>query len=271
MATVTPEARVGPLLRGWRERRRLTQQELALDAGISARHLSFIETGRSKPGRDVLLRVAEHLGLAARERNRLLLTAGFAPAFPERALDDPDLAPVRDAIDRILSAHEPYPAMVVDRRWNVVAANTPVVAMTEWIDPELLEEPVNALRAGLHPRGLARWVVNLGEIRAYFFDRVQRQLEVTTDDGLAALFAEVAAYPAPDHAPLPADEAPARQILTPLRMRTPDGRDLSFLGTVATFGFAGEVTSSELSIESLFPADAATADALKNLAEGGRL
>jgi transcriptional regulator with XRE-family HTH domain len=271
MATVSSEVHVGPLLREWRERRRLTQLDVALEAGISARHLSFIETGRSRPGRDVLLRVAEPLGLPVRECNRLLLAAGFAPAFPERSLEDPELAPVREAIDRILAAHEPYPAMVVDRRWNVVAANTAVLAMTAWIDDDLLEPPVNALRAGLHPRGLARWVVNLGEVRAYFAERVQRQLALTADDELAALFAEVSAYPAPEHGPLTAAEAAARQILTPLRMRTPAGGELSFLGTVATFGFAGEVTTSELSIESLFPADPATAEACRHLAEhGGR-
>lgn len=270
MATASSQAQVGSLLREWRERRRLTQLDLALDAGISTRHLSFVETGRSKPGREVLLRVAERLEVPFRERNQLLLAAGHAPAFPERSLEDSELAPVRQALDRILTAHEPYPAMVIDRGWNVVAANSAIGAFAEWVDPELLEPPINALRVGLHPRGLAPWVVNLGEVRAYFTERIQRQVAITADDDLAALLEEVAGYPAPEHGRLPATEAVAREILTPLRLRTPDGDELSLVGTVATFGFAGEVTTSELSIESLFPADAATAETLKNLARERR-
>jgi transcriptional regulator with XRE-family HTH domain len=267
MAAVSAQVGIGTLLREWRERRRLTQLDLALDAGISARHLSFVETGRSKPGRDVLLRVAERLDLPVRERNQLLLAAGFAPAFPQRSLQDAELAPVRDALDRILTAHEPYPAMVVDRAWNVVAANAAARLLVDWVDPELLVPPVNAMRVGLHPRGLARWVVNLGELRSHFLQRLERQVALTADEDLAALLAEVSAYPAPEHEgePLAPAEAAAREILTPLRLRTPDGRELSFLGTVATFGFAGEVTTSELSIESLFPADAATAAAFESL------
>jgi transcriptional regulator with XRE-family HTH domain len=266
MPTASPNADVGPLLREWRERRRLTQLELALDAGTSARHLSFVETGRSKPGREVLLRVAEQLEVPFRERNQLLLAAGYAPAFPERSLEEPELAPVREALDRVLAAQEPYPAMAMDRGWNVVAANSAFRAFGEWVDPELLEPPVNALRMGLHPRGLAPLVLNLGEVRAYFLERLQRQVAITADDDLAAMLELVTSYPAPEHEQLPAAEAAAREILTPLRMRTPDGEVLSFVGTVASFGFAGEVTTSELSIESLFPADAATAEALESMA-----
>jgi len=266
MPTASSNANVGPLLREWRERRRLTQLELALDAGTSARHLSFVETGRSKPGREVLLRVAEQLEVPFRERNQLLLAAGYAPAFPERSLEEPGLAPVREALDRVLTAQEPYPAMAMDRGWNVVAANSAFRAFGEWVDSELLEPPVNALRLGLHPRGLAPLVLNLGEVRAYFLERLQRQVAITADDDLAALLDLVANYPAPEHEQLPASEAAAREILTPLRMRTPDGDELSFVGTVATFGFAGEVTTSELSIESLFPADAATAETLERMA-----
>jgi transcriptional regulator with XRE-family HTH domain len=270
MPTASSQAGVGLLLREWRERRRLTQLELALDTGISARHLSFVETGRSKPGRDVLLRVAEQLDVPFRERNRLLLTAGHAPAFPERSLVDPELGPVREALDRILAAHEPYPAMVIDRGWNIVAANSAIGVFGEWVDRELLEPPINALRVGLHPRGLARWVVNLGEVRAYFLERIQRQVAITADDDLAALLELVAGYPAPEQEHLSAAEAAAREILTPLRLRTPDGGELSFVGTVATFGFAGEVTTSELSIESLFPADAATAKTFEDRARDRR-
>ena len=265
MATVTPQSRVGPLLRGWRERRRLSQLELALDAGVSARHLSFVETGRSKPSAEMVLLLAEQLQVPFRERNHLLLAAGHAPAFPERSLEDPDLAPVREALDRILAAHEPYPAIVIDRAFNLVAANSAIETLGKWVDPELLEPPVNALRVGFHPRGLARWTVNLGEVRAYFFERIQRQIAITGDEDLAGLLEEIAAYPAPEHEPLPASEAAAREILAPLRLRAPNGAELSFFGTVATFGFAGEVTTSELSIELLFPADRATAEAFEDL------
>jgi transcriptional regulator with XRE-family HTH domain len=265
MATAISQSRVGPLLREWRERRRLSQLELALDAGVSARHLSFVETGRSRPSAEMVLLLAERLQVPFRERNHLLLAAGHAPAFPERPLDDPELAPVREALDRILAAHEPYPAMVIDRSFNVVAANSAIKAFSDWVDPELLEPPVNALRVGFHPRGLARWTVNLGEVRAHFLERIQRQIAITANEDLAALLAEVAAYPAPELRPLPASEAAAGEILVPLRLRGPDGAELSLIGTVASFGFAGEVTTSELSIESLFPADRATAEALENL------
>jgi transcriptional regulator with XRE-family HTH domain len=270
MATSSLQSGVGPLLREWRGRRRLTQLELALDAGISARHLSFVETGRSKPSPEMVLMLAEQLEVPFRERNRLLLAAGFAPGFPERPLEDPELTPVREAVDRILTAQQPYPAMVIDRGWNVVAANSAFRVLGEWVDPALLAPPVNALRVGLHPKGLARWVVNLGEVRAHFIERLQRQVTITADDGLAVLLAEVAGYPAPEHDHLPPAEAAAREILTPLRLRAPDGGELSFVATVATFGFAGEVTTSELSIESLFPADAATAEAFKDLSHDGR-
>lgn len=265
MATVSPQLRVGPLLRGWRKRRRLTQLELALDAGVSARHLSFLETGRAKPSPEMVLLLAEELQVPFRERNQLLLAAGHAPAFPERSLDDPELAPVRDALDRILAAHEPYPALVIDRAFNLVAANSATRALAAWIDPDLLEPPINALRVGFHPRGLARWTINLGELRAHFFERIERQVAITADEDLARLLEEVAAYPAPEREQLPASEAAAREIVVPLRLRTPEGVELSLLGTVATFGFAGEVTTSELSIESLFPADRATAEAFENL------
>jgi transcriptional regulator with XRE-family HTH domain len=256
---------VGSLLREFRERRRMTQLELALDAGVSARHLSFVETGRSKPGREMLLRVAEQLGVPFRERNQLLLAAGHAPAFPERALEDPELAGVREALELILRGHEPYPALVVDRYWNLVTANAPMAALAAAaIDPALLEPPVNAMRAGLHPQGLARVVLNLGEVRAYFVGRLRRQVALTGDPKLAALLAEVEGYPAPAYERDPAEEAAAGHIVTPLvRVRAPDGRELAFFATVATFGTAVEVTTSELSIELAFPADAATAEALR--------
>src|SRR4051812_7779378 len=196
MAAAMPQP-VGAVLREWRERRRVTQLELALDAGVSARHLSFVETGRSKPGRAMLLRVFERLQVPFREQNRLLLAAGHAPAFPERSLEDPELQPVRDALDVILRRHEPYPAIAVDRAWNLVAANTPMFALTALVDPVLLEPPVNVMRVGLHPRGLGPLMVNLGDWHAHWLERLERQLAMTRDEELAALIEEIAGHPGP--------------------------------------------------------------------------
>src|SRR5438067_7306997 len=200
MATASASLDVGSLLRTWRERRRLTQQEVALDAGISARHLSFVETGRSKPGRAMLLGVTERLAIPYRERNEILLAAGYAPAFPERSLEDPALSPVRDALERILAAHEPYPAMAFDRRWNLVAANTAASAMVEHVDvdPSLLEPPVNVLRLGLHPRGLAPYITNLAHWRSHFLGRLAQQIAITGDSELVALLRELSDYPCGD-------------------------------------------------------------------------
>jgi transcriptional regulator with XRE-family HTH domain len=258
MTTVVPQRDVGALVRRWRRRRRRTQLDLALDAGISTRHLSFVETGRSKPGRDLLLRILEQLDVPFREQNQLLLAAGHAPAFPERSLDDPVLAPVREAIDLALSGHEPYPAVAFDRQWNMVAANSAMLAVAGVveIDPALLEPPVNILRVGFHPRGLAPWLANLDEWRAHFLGRLERQIATTGDERLGALLEEIAGYPGGEstHA--------AGEVLGPLRVRAPDGRELSFLGMFAIFDTPFEVTASELAIELLFPADTATAEAL---------
>jgi transcriptional regulator with XRE-family HTH domain len=266
MVVATRRPEVGPLLREWRKRRRHSQLELALEAGISARHLSFVETGRSKPSAEMVLLLADRLEVPFRERNQLLLAAGYAPVFQQRSLQDPELAPVREALDVILTGHEPYPAVVLDRGWNVVAFNSAMQAVGRFVDRSLLAPPVNAMRAGLHPRGLARWIVNLGEVRAYFVGRLERQVAITGDEELAALLREVLGYPAPAHQPDRAAEAAAGEILTPLmRLRPPDGPELSFFATVVTFGTAAEVTTSELSVELAFPADAATAAALQNL------
>jgi transcriptional regulator with XRE-family HTH domain len=264
MATIRSQPRIGPLLREWRKRRRRTQLEVALDAGVSARHLSFVETGRSTPSPEMVLLLAEQLEVPVRERNRLLLAAGHAPAIPEHSIADPELAPVREALDLILAGHDPYPAVVVHRGWNLVAANSAMAMMATWVDPALLEPPVNVMRVGLHPRGLARWTVNLGEVRGYFLGRLARQVAITGDEDLAALLEEVTGYPAPEHQLT--GETATSHIITPLmRMRSPDGDELSFFATVATFGTAAEVTTSELSIELTFPADAATAETMRNL------
>jgi transcriptional regulator with XRE-family HTH domain len=271
MVAISSQPRVGPLLREWRKRQRRSQLELALDAGISARHLSFVETGRSKPSPAMVLLLAERLDVPLRERNRLLLAAGYAPAIPERSLQDPELAPVREALDLILTGHDPYPAVVVDRGWNLVAANSGMAAIAGWVDPALLEPPVNVMRVGLHPRGLARWTINRGEVRAHFIGRLARQVAVSGDRDLAALLEEVTGYVVPQHEHNPAGDTGASQILTPLmRMRSPDGDELSFFATVASFGTAIEVTTSELSIELTFPADAATAETMRNISTGSR-
>jgi transcriptional regulator with XRE-family HTH domain len=263
MAKAGSHGSVGPLLREWRGRRRLTQLQLALDSGVSARHLSFVETGRSKPGREMLLAVAEQLHIPFRERNQLLLAAGHAPAFPERSLADPELAPVREALDRVLAAHEPYPAVVFDRAWNLVAANAP---MTEWaasadLDPALLEPPVNLLRTGLHPRGLAPLIVNFAEWRAHFVRRLARQIAIGGDDELRSLVDEISAYPIPAGEDGVATEAGGGEILGPVRLRAPTGGEWSFFGMFASFDTPFEVTTSELAVELLFPADRATAEA----------
>lgn len=263
MASIQSQPEVGSLLRQWRERRHLTQLQLALDAGISARHLSFVETGRSQPGRDMLLRVLERLKVPFREQNRLLLAAGHAPAYPERSFEDPDLAPVRDALDLILSGHEPYPAVAVDRVWNMVAANSAMLALTEAveIDPELLELPINVMRVGLHPRGLGPLFINLGDWHAHWLKRLERQLAVTGDEQLASLIDEIAGYPVPE--PDAVTGLAPGEMLGPVRMRTPNGGELAFFGMFASFDTPFEVTTSELAVELLFPADRTTAEKLQ--------
>lgn len=267
MATVSPQPQVGSLVRDWRRRRRLSQLELALDAGVSTRHLSFVETGRSKPGRELLLRVLQQLELPLREQNHLLLAAGHAPAFPERALDDPELAPARDALDLILSGHEPFPAIVVDRGWNLVAANAAVLALSRGvdIDPALLEPPVNALRVSLHPRGLGPLIVNLAGWRAFFRERLERQVAMGGGDDLVALIEEIETYTDATSEKGPASYPEVGGTLGPLRLLAPDGGELSFFSMFAAFDTPFDVTTSELAIELLFPADRATAAALEAL------
>jgi transcriptional regulator with XRE-family HTH domain len=264
MITVSPQASIGTVLREWRERRRLTQLELALEAGISTRHLSFVETGRSKPGREMLLRILEQLEIPFREQNRLLLASGHAPAFPERSLEDPELLPVREALDQVLAGHEPYPAIVVDRAWNFVAANSAMLDLTGQveIDPDLLEPPVNVLRVSFHPGGLVPLIVNPGRWRAHFCQRLERQVAATGDPDLAALLDEIAGYPIPGDEPDPAPDREPREMLGPVRFRAPGGGELSFFGMFATFDTPFEVTTSELAMELLFPADEATAAAI---------
>ena len=260
-ATVTRPG-AGPLLREWRRRRRLSQLELALEAGVSARHLSFIETGRSRPSAEMLLHLAERLDVPLRDRNALLLAAGHAPAYAQHDLDAPELGPVRDALDRVLEGHAPNPALVVDRHWGLVAANDAVGVLIAGAAPHLLEPPVNVLRLSLHPEGVAPRIANLPEWRAHLLDRLGREAVASGDPALAALHEELAAYPSAGPPVVPDLEAGA--IAVPLRLRHA-GTQLAFISTVTTFGTAVDVTVSELSIESFFPADAATADALRRM------
>jgi transcriptional regulator with XRE-family HTH domain len=256
MATAAASPSVGPLLRDWRKRRRLSQLDLALDAGVSARHLSFVETGRSRPSADMVLQLADRLEVPLRNRNQLLLAAGHAPVFEQHDLEDPEMAPVRQAIDLILDGHDPYPAVVIDHAWEMLGANRAVAVLTAGVAEHLMEPPVNVMRVALHPEGMAPRIANLGEWRGHLLDRLARQIALTGDPALAALLDEVTAYPGPDHT-----GGSEPEIAVPLRLTTEMG-ELSFISTVATFGTAVEVTASELSIESFFPADEQTANAL---------
>jgi transcriptional regulator with XRE-family HTH domain len=257
MAIADTAPQVGPLLREWRVRRRLSQLELALEAGVSARHVSFIETGRSNPSADMVLRLAGKLDVPLRESNRLLLAAGYAPRYGALAFEAPEMDPVRRAIDRLLAAHDPYPAVVVDRHWELIAANQGAGLLTAGAAPELLEPPVNALRLALHPDGVARRILNLAEWRVHILERLERQARLTGDPALDALLAELRGYPGGEsHDPREHD------VFVPLRIAGPGGEELRFLSTVATFGTAVDVTAAELAIESFFPADDATAAAL---------
>src|SRR4051794_39815004 len=262
MTAISTSAGFGALLRDWRSRRRLSQMELALDADVSARHLSFVETGRSKPSRELVLQLADHLEVPLRERNALLLAAGYAPAYAERALGDEAMAPVREALERLLKSHEPFPAVAVDRQWELVAANAPAQALlTDGTAPELLEPPANTLRISLHPDGLAPRILNLAEYSSHLLHLVAREAATTGDPALVALHEELRGYPGVDSNPPPQD--PANSLFIPLRLRGPADKELSFFSTIARFGTALDVTVAELSIESFFPADAATAEALR--------
>jgi transcriptional regulator with XRE-family HTH domain len=260
---------VGDLLRGWRQRRRMSQLDLSNEAAVSARHLSFVETGRSKPSRELVLHLAEHLDVPLRERNTLLLAAGYAPVYRERSLDDADMDPVRRALDVILGGHEPYPAVIVDRRWDMVAANGAALGLfTEGVAPHLLEPPVNVYRLGLHPDGLGSRVRNKAEYSAHLLTQLHRDVALTGDRDLAELLAEVSAYPGMSR-PTALVTDPARMLFLPMELMTADGEVLSFFSTLATFGTALDVTLAEMSIEAFFPADAATQEALRARAGAG--
>lgn len=255
----------GDHLRQWRQRRRMSQLDLAGEADISTRHLSFVETGRSVPSREMVLRLAERLDVPLRERNALLIAAGYAPMYRERPFDDPALATAREAVQLILRSHEPYPALAVDRHWNLLASNAMVGPLLAAVDPSLLQPPVNVLRLSLHPQGLAPQIVNLGQWRHHLFERLRRQVQVTGDAALQALLEELRAYPVPEGGEHTRLDGEVLGVAMPFRLRTPAGT-LNFISTVTIFGTPVDVTLEELALETFFPADAATAEALRAMA-----
>jgi transcriptional regulator with XRE-family HTH domain len=267
-SAAAPGRSVGELLRAWRERRRLSQLELSSRVEISSRHLSFIETGRSRPSAEMVLRITDHLDVPLRARNAMLLSAGFAPAFAESALDTPPMAGILTAVRQVLRGHEPYPALALDRHWDLVEANRGIEIFTSKVAPALLAGPVNVGRLSLHPDGLAPHIVNLGEWRAHLLGRLRREIDATGDAELADLYAELRELPGGDGGDGDGgghdhpDGPPRRDaVVLPLRFRH-DGRELAFVSTTAVFGTPVEVTVSELAIESFFPADEATGRAL---------
>jgi len=257
---------VGGMLREWRQRRRLSQLDLACEAEISAKHLSFLETGRASPSREMVLHLAEQLEIPLRERNILLVAAGYAPVFPERALTDPSLHAAREAIELVLAGHEPYPAVAIDRHWTLAASNSAVPALLAGAAPALLQPPVNVLRLSLHPDGLAPRIANLPEWRAHLLARLRHQIDVSADPVLVELLSELRDYPIRGRAQ-PVERAAAQDyggVVVPVQFITEAGV-LSFISTTTVFGTPVDVTLAELAIESFFPADAATADALRQM------
>ncbi|MFH8452875.1 helix-turn-helix domain-containing protein [Streptomyces fungicidicus] len=245
---------VGDLLRQWRHRRRLSQLDLAIAADVSARHVSLVETGKSRPSADMVLRLADQLDVPLRERNRMLLAAGFAPRYAERPLDDDALSAARDAVERVLRAHEPYPALAFDRRWNIVMTNRAVEPFFADVDPELLRPPVNLVRLGLDPRGFAPLVVNLADVRAVFRSRIRRQLDIAPDPELMALHEELLE---PDSENAPSGSV-ASDVVMPMVLRL-DGREVRLFSTITTFGTPMDITLDEVAIESYYPADTQSA------------
>src|SRR5579863_3400465 len=259
---------IGAHLRQWRQRRHLSQLDLAGDAEISARHLSFVETGRAAPSRDMVLHLAERLEIPLRERNVLLLAAGYAPVYPERPLGDPALRAARQAVDLVLAGHEPYPALAVDRHWTLIAANAALPRLLGGVDTALLAPPVNVLRLSLHPAGMAPRIVNLAAWRAHVLARLRRQIDISGDAALVALLNEIGEYPVPKGAGtrLSAPEREQADVAVPFQLATERGV-LAFFSTTTIFGTPVDITLSELAIEAFFPADPATADALRAMAK----
>ncbi|MDF5757142.1 helix-turn-helix transcriptional regulator [Spongiactinospora sp. TRM90649] len=262
VAATQGEETVGDLLREWRRRRRVSQLDLAIEAGVSARHVSFLETGRARPSREMVMRLSDHLGVPLRHRNRLLVAAGHAPVYRERPIAAPEMGAVRGALDKILAGHEPYPALVVDRAWDLVAANRGAGLFLDGLPADLLKEPVNVLRLTLHPDGLARDLANLSEVRSHLLGHLRAQAESSGEPRLADLHDELAAYRYPGAEPGPARPYATGDVLLPLRLRR-GGAVLSMFTTIAVFGTPLDVTVSELAIELFWPNDEATAALLR--------
>jgi transcriptional regulator with XRE-family HTH domain len=262
-------ASVGPLLREWRRRRRLSQLHLASQADVSQRHLSFVESGRSAPSRDMVMRLADHLSIPLRQRNALLVAAGFAPVYSERTLDEPGLAAARQAIELILRGHEPHPALAIDRHWTLVSANRAVAPLLAGADEALLQPPVNVLQLSLHPKGLAARIRNFREWRAHVLGRLVHQIDNSADPVMMSLLEELKSYPVPPGSkPYRAGGQTAfGGIAVPLEL-TIEGGCLSFLSTTTVFGTALDISLSEIAIESFFPADTFTAEAMRRLGGG---
>lgn len=254
----------GDHLRRWRHHRRLSQLDLADEAAISTRHLSFMETGRSVPSREMVLRLTERLGIPLRERNTLLVAAGYAPMYRERTLDDPALASARQAVELILKSHEPFPALALDRHWNLVTANAALPHLLTGIDPDMLKPPVNVLRMSLHPQGLATKIVNLAQWRTHLLERLRQQVAATADPALAELLEELRGYPIPDGAQDTHLEGEHLGVVMPFQFRTDHGV-LSFISTTTIFGTPVDVTLQELMLETFFPADTFTGDILRKM------
>jgi len=265
-----PVRPVGDLLREWRQRRRLSQLELACDAEISSRHLSFLETGRSLPSREMVLHLAEQLAVPVRARNVLLMAAGYAPIYPERPLADPALDPARRAIDAVLEGHKPFPALAIDRHWCVVASNDAIPQLYEGVSEALLEPPINVLRLSLHPQGLAPRTTNLPEWRAHLLERLRHQIDLTADPVLEELLRELAGYPALKSSRSDQVAAKAHAIAVPFQIVTVLG-ELSFLSTTTVFGTPVDVTLSEIALECFYPADAATVKAVQSAGNHDRI
>ena len=255
----------GRQLKMWRQRRRMSQLDLALEAEISTRHLSFVETGRSQPSREMVMHLAERLDVPLRDQNQLLVAAGYAPVFAERDLDDPEMQAARRAVDLVLAGHEPHPAIAVDRHWTLITGNRMVPLFLEGVPEQMLEPPVNVVRLSLHPNGLAGSVANYRQWRAHFVDRLRRQLEATADPHLSALLDEVNAYPYPDIEDEETDAEDLGGVAIPFRLRTSLGT-LSTYTTTTVFGTPVDITLQELEIESFFPADSRTAEILREYA-----
>jgi transcriptional regulator with XRE-family HTH domain len=257
----------GAQLREWRQRRRLSQLDLACEAQISARHLSFLETGRSQPSREMILRLAEQLEIPVRERNALLVAAGYAPVFQERPLKDPALAPARAAIEAVLEGHKPYPAFAVDRHWKVIASNAALPELYVDVAPELMEQPINAMRISLHPRGVAPRIANFSEWRAHLLSRLMQQIDVSGDPVLVELLRELSGYAAPngdDRKRIEPLGTP--DIVVPFRVIVDDVGLLSFFTTTTVFGTPVDITLSEIALECFYPADNETAERMQALA-----